>query len=260
MINALYIGATGLGAQQARIDSIANNISNVNTYAYKSQRVSFDDLFYRHLLAADGTLNGAASADLLGEGTGIARTDVVFTPGNLVTTGNTFDLAIKGGGFFQVDLPGGGVAYTRLGSFQLDGNGQLVTQDGYHLSTRFTVPSDATNLQVAANGQVTATVTGQSQPVALGQIELANFVNPAGLQPLGGGLYAPTDNSGAAFTGLPGQQGLGTLAQTYLEASNVDLTAQLVDLVLAQQAYQMNSKVVQVSDDILSTITNLRKS
>jgi flagellar basal-body rod protein FlgG len=260
VISALYIGASGLGAQQAQIDAIANNISNVNTYAYKSQRVVFEDLFYRHLQVPDATLNGQNVPDMLGEGTGVARTDTVFAAGNLVATGNTYDLAIKGNGFFQVQLPDGSTAYTRLGSLQLNSSGELITPDGYLLSLRFAIPADATNVQVGASGAVTAVIAGSTQPVTLGQIDLANFVNPNGLQPLGSGLYASSDSSGPAYTGIPGQQGLGTLSQTYLESSNVDLTSQLVALELAQQAYQMNSKVVQVSDDILATITNLRKS
>lgn len=256
MIGSLYVGATGLGAQQTRIDAISNNISNVNTTAYKQQRVSFEDLFYRPVLAPTG-LVGPLQGGLIGQGTAVSRTDTIFTPGDLQKTGNTLDVAIKGDGFLEVQLADGTRAYTRLGSLALNSNGQLTTQSGLLLSSQLTVPPDATNVQIAENGQVTATLAGQSQPAVLGQLELSNFINPNGLQPLGGGLYAATDSSGQAYSAAPGQEGLGTLEQGYLEASNVDLTSQLVDLVVAQQAYQISSKVVQVSDQILSTIVNL---
>ncbi|TAM10065.1 MAG: flagellar basal-body rod protein FlgG [Nevskiaceae bacterium] len=256
MISSFYIGATGLGAQQARIDAISNNISNVNTTAYKQQRVSFEDLFYRPLLAPTGLVSPLAGG-LIGQGTAIARTDTIFTPGDLQKTGNTLDVAIKGDGFFEVQLADGTRAYTRLGSLSLDSNGQLATQSGDLLTTQMTVPPDASNIQISENGQVTATLASQSQPATLGQLQLSNFINPDGLQPLGSGLYAATESSGQPYSALPGQQGTGLLEQGYLEASNVDLASEMVNLVVAQQAYQISSKVVQISDQILSTIANL---
>jgi len=260
MIDSLYIAATGIGAQQKRIDALSNDIANVNTYAYKKQRANFEDVFYRQALQAPGTTAPTSLPAPVGLGVAVAGTQTVFTPGDLAQTNNPLDVAIKGDGFFEVQLADGSTGYTRLGSLRLDDHGELVTQDGDPLKARFVVPSDATSVQIAGNGQVTATVAGQDKPVLLGTLELANFVNPTGLRPLGTGLYAATDQSGPAFVGTPGQQGLGTLNQGYLESSNVDLTSELVDLVLAQQAYQLNSKVVQVSDDILSTITNFRRT
>lgn len=256
MIDSLYIAATGIGAQQSRIDALSNDISNVNTYAYKKQRANFEDVFYRQSVQSPGQGVPATLPAPVGLGVAVSGTQTVFTPGDLAQTNNPLDIAIKGDGFFEVQLSDGSTAYTRLGSLQLNQHGELATQDGDPLKVRFVVPSDATAVQVASTGLVTATVAGQSQPVTLGNIELANFVNPTGLRPLGSGLYAATDQSGPAFVGTPGQQGLGTLNQGYLESSNVDLTSELVDLVLAQQAYQLNSKVLQVSDDVLSTITN----
>ncbi|HZR33828.1 MAG TPA: flagellar basal-body rod protein FlgG [Nevskia sp.] len=260
MIDSLYIAATGIGAQQTRLDALSNNVANVNTYAYKKQRANFEDVFYRQAAAASGLSAPAALPAPVGLGVAVSRTQTVFTPGDLAQTKNPLDLAIQGDGFFEVQLGDGSTAYTRLGSLRLDEHGELVTQDGDPLKARFVVPSDATSVVVASNGQVSATVAGQDKPVVLGSLELANFVNPNGLKPLGAGLYAATDESGPAFVGTPGQQGLGTLNQGYLEASNVDLNSELVDLVLAQQAYQLNSRVIQISDDILSTITTFRRS
>jgi len=260
MLDSLYIAATGIGAQQARIDAVSNNVANVNTYAYKKQRTNFEDVFYRQAASTNSVGSSAVLPQPIGLGVSVGRTQTVFTAGDLAQTNNPLDIAIKGSGFFEVELSDGSTAYTRLGSLRLDDHGDLVTQDGDPLKARFVVPSDATAVQVSATGQVTASVAGQDKPVVLGNLDLANFVNPDGLRPLGTGLYAATDESGPAFVGTPGQQGLGTLNQGYLESSNVDLTSELVDLVLAQQAYQLNSRVIQVSDDILSTITNFRRS
>lgn len=258
MIDSLYIAATGIGAQQARIDAISNDISNVSTHAYKKQRVEFEDLFYRHAVAVGGI--GAPTSLPAPKGLGVVATQpqTIFTNGDLVQTNNPLDLAIKGDGFLEVELTDGTTAYTRLGALQLNANGQLVTQQGDLLKAGFAVPSDATSIQIAANGQVTASVAGKGTPVSVGTLELASFVNPTGLHALGGGLYSATDESGAAFVAAPGDKGLGTLAQGYLESSNVDLSSELVDLVLAQQAYQLNSKVLQISDDILAAVTNFR--
>ena len=260
MLDSLYIAATGLGAQQSRIDAVSNNVANVNTYAYKKQRINFEDVFYRPLVQAPGVGTAAVLPQPVGLGVAVSGTQTVFTAGDLAQTNNPLDVAIKGDGFFEVEMPDGTSAYTRLGSLRLNDQGEFTTQDGERLKARFVVPSDATAVTIASTGQVTATVAGQDKPVSLGNFELANFVNPTGLTPLGGGLFAATNDSGPAFVDDPGQQGLGTLNQGYLEASNVDLNSELVDLVLAQQAYQLNSKVVQVSDDILSTIVNFRRS
>ncbi len=260
MLDSIYIAATGIGAQQTRIDAISNDVANVNTTAYKMQRANFEDVFYRRAAQRSGDSAPLALPAPVGLGVAVSGTQTIFTPGSLTQTNNPLDLAISGNGFFEVQMSDGATAYTRLGSLGLDEKGELVTQGGDPLKVRFVVPSTATAVQVAANGQVTANVAGQANPVVLGTLELANFVNPEGLTPLGSGLYAATNDSGPAFQAVPGQEGMGTLSQGYLESSNVDLTSELVSLTLAQQAYQLSSRVLQVSDDILSTITNFRRS
>lgn len=258
MLDSFYIGATGMNAQQIRIDAIANNVSNVNTTGFKKTRVSFEDMFYRRLNAL-APLSTNQNYNQVGLGTAIARTDAVFTAGNLQQTNNDLDLAIKGSGFFEVKADNGDTLYTRLGSLRISSDGELLTQNGDKLITRIRIPADATKVTVSSAGAVTATVPTQQDPVVLGDLDLANFVNPEGLRSIGDGLYAKSDESGEPYLALPGENGVGTLAQGYLESSNVDLTTELVDLVVAQRAYQLNSRVVQISDDILSSIATLRR-
>lgn len=256
MIDSFYIGATGMGVSQVRLDTIANNISNVNTTAFKKSRVAFEDLYYRRLDAL-APLSTTAALDQVGLGAAVARTDAVFTSGDLKETDNPLDIAIKGNGFLEVENANGDRYYSRGGSLRLDADGTLQAASGLNVVGNIRVPADATSITIANDGTVTAVVSNESQPVQLGQLQLAYFVNPGGLRPLGSGLYQPTDLSGQAFLSIPGENGTGTLSQGYLEASNVDLTSELVDLVLAQKAYQLNSRVVQISDDILATIANL---
>ena len=258
MIDSFYVAATGLGAQQTFIDTIANNVSNINTTAFKKSRVNFEDLFYRRLNPAT-PLGGNPSQARVGLGTVVAGTDTVFTPGSLVQTNNQLDVAIQGAGFFEVRDSANNIYYTRLGSLQLSSDGQLQTDSGYDLASTIRVPSNATQVTIGNDGTVTATVPTAQQPVQLGQIQLANFVNTNGLTAVGNGLYTATEASGQAFFGTPGDNGLGTLSQGYTESSNVDLNTELTNLVLAQQAYQMNSRVLSISDDILSTIASLRR-
>jgi flagellar basal-body rod protein FlgG len=258
MIDSFYIGATGMDAQQVYIDTIANNVSNINTTAFKKARVSFEDMFYRRIDAA-APLGFGTGMNQVGLGTAVGKTDVVFTDGNLVQTGGSLDIAIKGNGFIEVSDPSGAHYYTRLGALQLDSNGDLQTRSGLNLVSKIRIPSDATQVTIGQDGTVTAQLSDQSQPVQLGQLELANFVNVGGLRPLGDGLFASTDVSGPAFYATPGQDGTGTISQGYLESSNVDLNSELLNLVEAQRAYQLNSRVVQISDDVLNTIVNLRR-
>lgn len=259
MIDSLYIGATGLNTQQVRIDTIANNVSNVNTTAFKKGRVSFADMFYRRL-DSSAPLNLAAQNAQVGLGTAITRTDSIFSAGDLVQTTNPLDLAIQGNGFFEVRTTGGETVYSRLGSLRLTADGELQTQNGDLLASSVRVPPDATSIVIGQDGEVSAVVPGQRDPVVLGTFELANFVNPEGLRAIGGGLYAETESSGQPYFATPGENGVGTLSQGFLESSNVDLTTELIDLVVAQRAFQLNSRVVQISDEILSTIANLRQS
>jgi len=258
MIDSFYVAATGMSAQQTFIDTIANNVSNINTTAFKKSRVNFEDLFYRRLSPMTA-LASSPAFNQVGLGAAVGSTQMVFTPGNLVRTGNPLDLAIQGNGFIEVRDSNNNLYYTRLGTLQLDPSGQLMTQSGYSLVSQIRIPPDATQVTIGQDGTVTAAVSTQNQPLALGQIELANFVNASGLNSVGNGLYTATDASGQPFYGAPGQNGIGSISQGYLESSNVDLNTELTNLVLAQQAYQMNSRVVQVSDEILSTITSLQQ-
>jgi flagellar basal-body rod protein FlgG len=259
MLESLYIGATGMQAQQANLDVIANNMSNVNTTGFKRNRLDFEDLLYR---ALPGT-RSAAGPTVTGMGTGVATTDKMFTVGDVKQTSEPYDLAIRGQGFFEVTLPDGSSAYSRNGVFHLASDGTLVNQDGYPLAANIVVPNGATAVTIGTDGTVQATVASQSKPVTLGQIDLATFVNPAGLQPLGDNLFLATsegssaNNSGDPQMATPGKEGAGQIAQGYLEVSNVNLIDEMVNLVIAQRAYEVNSKVVQASDQLLNLSNNL---
>jgi len=259
MLESLYIGATGMQAQQANLDVIANNMANVNTTGFKRNRLDFEDLLYR---AMPGT-RSTAGPTVTGMGTSVATTDKVFTVGDVKKTSQPYDLAIQGQGFFELTMPDGSSAYTRNGVFHVTSDGSLVSQDGYPLAGKITVPSDATAVTIGSDGQVQATVPSQQKPISLGQIELTTFVNPAGLQAMGDNLYVATtdgssaNNSGDPQAGTPGQGGMGTLSQGYLEVSNVNLIDEMVNLVIAQRAYEVNSKVVQAADQILNISNNL---
>lgn len=259
MLESLYIGATGMQAQQANLDVIANNMANINTAGFKRSRLEFEDLLYQAL----PSVNGTAGPMISGMGTSVALSDKVFTVGTVKQTSQPYDLAINGQGFFEVVMPDGTSAYTRNGAFHVSSDGTLVSQDGYPLSAKIVVPSDATAVTIGSDGQVQATVASQKQPVDLGQIQLVTFVNPDGLKPIGDNLYVATSDdqtesgAGDPQSTIPGQNGAGTLQQGYLEASNVNLVDEMVNLVIAQRAYEVNSKVVQASDQLLSLSNNL---
>lgn len=259
MLESLYIGATGMQAQQANLDVIANNMANVNTTGFKRNRLDFEDLLYRAMPGVRST----AGPTVTGMGTSVATTDKVFVVGDVKQTSQPYDLAIQGQGFFELTMPDGSSAYTRNGVFHVTSDGSLVNQDGYPLSAKIVVPSDATAVTIGSDGTVQATVPSQQNPVSLGQIELTTFVNPGGLQAMGDNLYvATTDGSSANSSGdpqsvVPGQNGTGTLSQGYLEVSNVNLIDEMVNMVIAQRAYEVNSKVVQASDQLLSLSNNL---
>jgi flagellar basal-body rod protein FlgG len=262
MINSFYIGATGMNAQQVFIDTIANNVANINTTAFKKGRVTFEDLFYQRLNGPALSTNRSGddlTTNQVGLGSVVGRTDNVFTVGSLVQTNNQLDLAINGSGFLEVTDASGNRYYARAGSLQVDSDGNLQTLAGYNIAGQIRIPTDATSVTIGTDGKVSAVVSGQADPVQLGQIELANFVNTSGLQVLGGGLYTSTEASGQAYFAVPGDNGLGTLSQGYLESSNVDLNTELINLVTAQRAYQINSRIIQVSDDLLTSIISLRR-
>ncbi|MEC9489227.1 MAG: flagellar basal-body rod protein FlgG [Halanaerobium sp.] len=262
MIRSLWTAATGMNAQQLKIDTISNNLANVNTTGYKKSRVNFQDLMYQTLRQA-GTMNSQGSqiptGIQVGHGVRPAAIHKIFTPGSFQNTGNPLDIAIEGDGFFQVLMPDGSTAYTRDGSLKLDSEGRIVTSDGYSLQPEIFVPQDATAINISADGTVSVQVAGSNYPDTIGQIELARFSNPAGMNSIGRNLYQTTVASGEAITGMPGIEGFGTLAQQYLEMSNVKVVEEMVEMISAQRAYEINSKAIQASDEMLQTAAQLRR-
>jgi len=261
-MRALSIGATGMLAQQLNVEVIANNIANMNTTGHKRQRAEFQDLLYQNLRRV-GTQSSDAgtivpSGIQLGVGVKTGAVYRITEQGNLSNTGNTYDVAINGKGFFRVQMPTGEEAYTRAGSFQLSPQGQLVTLDGYVLSPGITIPQGALNVSINASGEVQARLAGQTAAQTVGQIDLANFFNEAGLESLGDSLFLETPASGAPTIGVPTSAGYGTLRQGYLETSNVNPVQEITSLITAQRAYEMNSKVITTSDEMLSTTNQLR--
>ena len=260
MLRSLWIAKTGMEGQQTKLDAISNNLANVGTNGYKRSDVVFEDLMYQNLRSA-----GAASSDQsqlptglqVGLGVRAAATTRNFGQGALQQTGNTLDIAVQGNGFFQIQMPDGSTGYTRDGSFQTDANGQIVNSAGYPLQPGLTIPSGATSVSIAANGTVQATLQGQTAPQKLGQIQLASFINPAGLDPLGGNLYAETSASGTPNAGTAGSNGLGNLQQGYVEGSNVNVVEELVGMIATQRAYELSSKAIQTSDQMLQRLGQL---
>ncbi len=258
-MRALSIAATGMLAQQTNVEVIANNLANMNTTAFKMQRAGFQDLLYQNVERP-----GSASADTgavlpagiqIGVGVRTAATYRVTSQGNLASTSNPYDVAINGRGFFHIVMPDGTDAYTRAGSFSLSPDGQIVTEKGYVVAPGIAVPQDATSVTINAQGQVQAMVNGASQ--TLGQFELARFPNDAGLQAIGDNLFQETPASGSVLTGLPGTPGYGTLQQGFLETSNVNPVQEITDLITAQRAYEMNSKVITASDEMLQLTSKM---
>jgi flagellar basal-body rod protein FlgG len=259
MIRSLYVAKTGLEAEQTRMDVIANNLANVNTSGFKGSRAVFQDLLYQNL-----TQPGAQSSQStqypsglqLGTGVRPVATERLMTQGNLTQTGNSLDVAINGQGFFQVLKPDGTIAYTRDGTFQLNNQGQVVTASGYLVQPTITVPASAQTMTIGNDGTVSVTLPGQAAPQQVGALQLASFVNPTGLQSIGDNLYLQTGSSGAPNTGQPTLNGLGSVQQGYLESSNVNVVAELVDMISTQRAYEVNSKAVQASDQMLQYVNN----
>jgi flagellar basal-body rod protein FlgG len=260
MIRSLWIAKTGMEGQQTKLDAIANNLANTGTNGFKRGGVVFEDLMYQNLRQA-----GAATSDQsqlptglqVGLGVRAAGTTRNFGQGALQQTGNNLDMAIKGPGFFQVQLPDGSTGYTRDGAFQVDANGQLVTSAGYPVQPGITIPANAQNVTVANDGTVNVTVPGQVAPQGLGQLQLVSFVNPAGLDPRGGNLFGETASSGTPNAGAPGANGLGSLQQGFVEGSNVNVIEELVSMIATQRAYELNSKAVQTSDQMLQRLGQL---
>lgn len=262
MIRSLYTAATGMLAQQLSIDTISNNIANVNTVGYKKQRAEFADLMYQTMQYA-GTSTSATTISPTGMevGLGVRPTSIqkIFTQGNFKETEGDLDIAVTGRGFFQIELPDGTTGYTRNGSFKLDNNGNVVTTDGYRLIPEIVIPQDATQITVGADGTVSVMQAGQTVATQIAQLELADFINPAGLHALGDNNYINTAASGDVITGVPGLNGIGQTRQGFVELSNVQLVEEMTDLITGQRAYESNSKAITTSDEMLSTVNQLKR-
>lgn len=260
MIRSLWIAKTGLDAQQTQLDVISNNLANVSTNGFKRSRAVFEDLLYQTLRqpgAQSSQQTTIPSGLMLGTGVRPISTEHIFTQGNLQLTGGPLDLAINGNGFFQIQMPDGTLAYTRDGSFQQDNTGQIVTSSGYALSPPITIPSNALTITVSRDGIVSITQPGTTATTQVGNIQLATFINNGGLQSVGENLYVETASSGAPTPNTPGQNGAGLLNQTYVETSNVNVAEELVNMIQTQRAYEMNSKAISTSDQMLARLTQL---
>ncbi len=258
MLSSLWIAKTGLDAQQTRMDVISNNLANANTTGFKTSRASFQDLMYQNKGQPGGQTTQqtlSPSGLMLGTGVRVVGTAKLFTQGSITQTGNSLDVAIQGSGFLQVSMPDGSTAYTRDGSLQTDANGQLVTANGYPLDPPVTLPSNVQSITIGNDGTVSATTNGAAASVQVGALQLANFVNPAGLEARGDNLYLETSSSGSPQTGQPGLNGLGTLQQGSLESSNVNVVGEMVDMIETQRTYEMNSKAISSADQMLQNLT-----
>lgn len=263
-MRSLSIASTGMLAQQLNVEVISNNIANMNTTAFKRQRADFQDLLYQNVerMGATSSDQGTVIPSGIQVGTGVKTGSVyrIMTQGDMITTENSYDLAIEGRGFFRVRMPTGETAYTRAGSFGLNGEGQIVTQDGYAVEPGITIPNGTTSTTVNAQGQVYVRLAGQTTDTLVGQFDLATFPNEAGLEAQGSNLYLETAASGSPQTGAPGSTGYGRLTQGFLEISNVNAVAEITALITAQRAYEMNSKVISTSDEMLSMTARLSRS
>lgn len=262
MMRAMWSAAAGMAVQQYNMDAISNNLANVNTTGFKKGRAEFQDLLYQtvNLAGTSSSTNTTLPAGIqLGHGAKLQSVVRDYSTGNLRQTGNRFDLAIEGDGFFRVTMPDGTLAYTRDGSFSTDQNGTLVNAAGYMLDPQITVPQDALSVTVASDGTVTVTQPGQTQPQQIGQITLSHFINPAGLNQIGRNLVQPTLASGDAIDGNPGTDGIGTINQGFLEVSNVDVAEEMVNMIIGQRAYEANSKTIQTVDNMLSLLNQLKR-
>lgn len=260
MIRSLYIAKTGLEAQQTNLDVVTNNLANVSTNGFKKSRAVFEDLLYQNVRqpgAQSSQQTQLPSGLQIGTGVRAVATERIHTQGNPQQTGNSKDVMINGSGFFQVLMPDGTTAYTRDGSFQTDNNGQLVTASGYVLQPPITVPNNALTMTVGRDGTVSVTTPGTVAPTQIGSIQVSNFINPAGLESLGENLYAETGASGTAQTSTPGTNGVGVLMQGFVETSNVNVVEEMVNMIQTQRAYEINSKAITTSDQMLQKISQL---
>ena len=259
MNQSLWIAKTGLDAQQTKLSTIANNLANASTAGFKKSRAVFEDLLYqnvRQVGAQSSADTQLPSGLMLGLGVRTVATEKLFNQGNLVETGNAFDMAIEGRGFFEVLMPDGSQAFTRDGSFQVDAQGQLVTSSGFVVQPAITIPEGAQSISVAGDGTVSVVIPGSSIATQVGNLQVTDFINPAGLQPLGKNLFAETASSGTPSAGNPGLNGLGTVMQGFIESPNVNVVEELVNMIETQRAYEINSRAISTSDQMLQFMTN----
>ena len=262
MMRSLWTAASGMLAQQTNIDIISNNIANVNTSGFKKTRGDFQDLMYQNMRKAGTTTgldNQVPTGINIGNGVRIAATQKLYTQGNFQSTGNMLDMAIEGEGFYQISMPDGTINYTRDGSFKRDSQGLIVTSDGYPLEPQITIPENATDVSISADGRVAVTIPGQTEPQEIGQIQSARFVNPAGLENIGKNLLKETAASGTPVVSAPEADGAGSIAQKYLEMSNVQIVEEMVNMIVAQRAYETNSKAITTSDSMLEIANGLKR-
>jgi flagellar basal-body rod protein FlgG len=262
MQRSLFIAATGMEAQRLSIDVISNNLANVNTTGFKKSRADFQELLYQGIKSAGAS--SAEGAELpsgiqVGLGVKPAAVQKMFQQGDFVSTGNSLDLVIEGQGFFQITKPDGEIAYSRAGALKINSEGNIVNSDGYALEPAITIPANTLEITITQDGTVSTLQAGSSAPTQVGQIELAQFINPGGLNATGKNLFLPTAASGEPITGNPGSDGLGTINQGFLELSNVNVVEEMVNMIVSQRAYELNSKVVQSSDEMLATANNIKR-
>lgn len=262
MQRSLFIAATGMEAQRINIDVISNNLANVNTNGFKKSRADFQDLLYQGLKTA-GSVSAEGTQVPTGIQTGLgvkpAAVQKMFLQGDFVSTGNSLDMVIEGKGFFQISMPDGEIAYTRAGAFKLDSEGNIVNSDGYAIEPALSIPSDTMEMTISSDGTVSVRQAGSATEVEVGQIELAQFTNPAGLNAIGKNLFLTTGASGDPTTGTPGTDGLGRINQGFLELSNVNIVEEMVNMIVSQRAYELNTKVVQSSDEMLQMANNIKR-
>ncbi len=262
MMRSLWTAASGMIAQQANVDVIANNLANANTTGYKKSRTDFQDLMYQNMRQAGSTTGPDTQLPTgiqIGHGVRQVATQKIYTEGSFQSTGNSLDMAIEGDGFFRINMPDGTFAYTRDGSFKQDSQGRIVTSEGYPLEPAITIPEGATDVSISADGFVTAKIPGSTTPQDLGQIQLTRFVNSAGLDSIGRNLLKETAASGGPLEMNPGTDGAGTIQQKYLEMSNVQIVEEMVNMIVAQRAYEINSKAITTSDNMLEQAANLKR-
>jgi len=262
MLRALRTAALGMAAQQLNVDTIANNLANVNTTGYKKSSVEFQDLLYENISSGDASSRDGMEKPgsiQVGLGNKPVSTFKSFSQGNITQTGNSLDIAINGKGFFQIQQPDGSYAYTRDGALRINASGSLVTSAGLKVYPEIYLPEGVSGIEISQDGVVSVMIDGQMDPEEVGQFELATFMNPAGLKALGGNLYAQTEASGDPSYGLAGEEGYGQVVQGYLEKSNVDVVSEMINLIVSQRAYEINSKAVKTADELLSMTNNIKR-